>query len=112
MGQGLLFSLFLSWGFRCRDRFVIYSFRYGGSSSWNWAIYASVGKVMVFCCMGYNLMQPHRMLSCTHHHSIIGVKKFSELFLASLRSTKISHIVKKWMNHEVCIHILLLTAFC
>ena len=103
----MLFSLFLSWRSRCWDRFVIHSFCYAGSSSWNWPIYASVGKVLVFCCMGYNLMQPSRMLSCTHHHCMIGVNKFSELFLASLRSNKVSHIVTKWMNREVCIHILL-----
>ena len=50
-------------------------------------------------------------LSYTHHHCIIGVKKLSEPFLASLRSTKVSHIVTKQMNHEVCIHILLLALF-
>ena len=88
LGAGLLFTLFLSWRSRCWDRFAIYSFAMLGSPSWNWAIYETVGNVLVFCCMSYNLMEPSRMLSCSHHHCIITVKKLSELFLASLRSTK------------------------
>ena len=79
-GAGLLFSLFLSWGTRCWDRFAIYSFCYAENPSWNWAIYATVGKVLVFCCMGYNLMQPSRMLSCTHHHCKTGVKSSQNSF--------------------------------
>ena len=77
-GAGLLFSLFLSRGCRCWDRFAIYSFCY--AVSWNWSIYATVGMVLVFCCMGYNLKQPSRMLSCTQHHCIIGVKSLQNSF--------------------------------
>ena len=61
--------------------------------------------------MGCIFMQPSPILSCTHHHCIIGVEKFLQIFLASLGSTRIFHIVSTWMNHEVCIHILLLVAY-
>ena len=41
---------------------------------------------------------------------IIGVKKFSGLSLASPGSAEVFHLIAKWMNLEVCIHILLLAA--
>ena len=53
---------------------------YAGSPRWNWVIYATVGKVLVFCCTGYNLMQPGRMLSCTHQNCIIGVESLQNSF--------------------------------
>ena len=48
--------------------------------------------------------------SYQHHHRIIGVQKFSDLSLASLGSAELLHLIAKWMNLEVCIHILLLEA--
>ena len=94
LGQVACYSLILSWGSRCWDRFAIYSFAKLWVPAGTRANHAAVG----------------RFASCQHHHCIIGVKKFSDLSLASLGSIEVFHIVTKWMNHEVCIHILLLTA--
>ena len=40
--------------------------------------------------------------SCTHHNRMVGVKNLQNSFwrLSDLQSF---HIVKRWMNHEVCI---------
>ena len=54
------------------------------------------------------IMQP---LASQHHHCILGVKKSLDLSLASLESTEVFHIVTKWMNYEVYIHIAI-NSFC
>ena len=80
MGKVCFFKLISKLGSRCWDRFAIYRFCYAECFSWNWATYATVGKVLVFCCMGYNLTKPSRTLSCTHHHCIIAVKSLHNSF--------------------------------
>ena len=42
---------------------------------------------------------------------IVGLRSFFRTLRASLGSTKVSHIVTEWLNHEVYIKILLLTAY-
>ena len=97
LGQIACYSLILSWGSHCWDRSAIYSFAKRWVPAGTRANHAAVG----------------RFASCQHHHFIIGVLRSFQISLWHLLDPPklIYYIVTKWMNHEVCIHVLLLTAF-
>ena len=95
LGLVASYSLNLSWRSCCWDMFAIYSFAKLWSSTGSRANHATVE--------GFSF--------CQRHHCIIGVKKFSGLSLASPGSAEVFHLIAKWMDLEVCIHILLLAAY-
>ena len=75
----MLYSLFPSWGSRCWDRLSLTAFATLGVPAGTGLFMHPLARLW-HPCMGYNFMQPSRILSCSHHHCIIGVKKFFTSF--------------------------------